>query len=308
MSDNRIEGYARGLFEIARAEGTIDEVEDELFRFARSFEGSDALRTALSDEQIPPAKRQAIIEDLLGGKATSTTTQLISMVVGSGRTRDLPAIVDPEAARLMAKLYGVDVPPAPRNDIVAVFLTGVEGKNKPANVQPAEMLRINLAVPVTPAESTNPLGVIAGDLGWMRNISDRAAVGGTAHARIGIGDDYARAGVRARYRRWLGRSTSVDLSPGVILANKDDNQLGYQLPGLVASATLNLGDLAALSLEADYGRYSRQVFVPPGVYDRRRFTEVTWRAGWKLGSVPGTISMVPFIAGGILFVMLMGSS
>ena len=99
MSDNRIEGYARGLFEIARAEGTLDEVEDELFRFARSFEGSDALRSALSDDQIPPAKRQAIIEDLLGGKATSTTTQLISMVVGSGRTRDLPTIVDNLVAR-----------------------------------------------------------------------------------------------------------------------------------------------------------------------------------------------------------------
>ena len=42
MSDNRIEGYARGLFEIARAEGTLDEVEDELFRFARSYESSDA--------------------------------------------------------------------------------------------------------------------------------------------------------------------------------------------------------------------------------------------------------------------------
>jgi F-type H+-transporting ATPase subunit delta len=99
MSDNRIEGYARGLFEIARAEGTLDEVEDELFRFARSFESSDQLRSALSDEMIPPAKRQAIIEDLLGSKATSTTTQLISMVVGSGRTRDLPAIVDSLVAR-----------------------------------------------------------------------------------------------------------------------------------------------------------------------------------------------------------------
>ncbi len=99
MTDNRIEGYARGLFEIARAEGTLDEVEDELFRFARSFESSDQLRTALSDEMIPPAKRQAIIEDLLGSKATSTTTQLISMVVGSGRTRDLPAIVDSLVAR-----------------------------------------------------------------------------------------------------------------------------------------------------------------------------------------------------------------
>jgi F-type H+-transporting ATPase subunit delta len=90
----RIDGYARGLFEVARAEGTLDEVEDELFRFARSYESSDELRNALSDDQIPPARRQSIVEDLLGGKSTPTTVQLISMVVGSGHGRDLPAIVD----------------------------------------------------------------------------------------------------------------------------------------------------------------------------------------------------------------------
>jgi F-type H+-transporting ATPase subunit delta len=94
MSDALIEGYARALFEIARAEGTLDEVEDELFRFARSYESSDALRTTLTDENLPAEKRQAIVEDLLDGKATPTTVQLVSMVVGSGRGRDLPAIVD----------------------------------------------------------------------------------------------------------------------------------------------------------------------------------------------------------------------
>jgi len=99
MSDARIDGYARALFEVARAEGTIDEVEDELFRFARSYESSDDLRSALTDDQVPAAKRQAIVEDLLGGKATSTTTQLVSMVVGSGRGRDLPAIIDKLVAR-----------------------------------------------------------------------------------------------------------------------------------------------------------------------------------------------------------------
>ncbi len=90
----QIQGYARALFEVARADGTLDEVEDELFRFARSYESSEELRNTLSDEQIPAEKRQAIIEDLLGAKATPTTTQLVSMVVGSGRARDLPAIVD----------------------------------------------------------------------------------------------------------------------------------------------------------------------------------------------------------------------
>ena len=94
MSDAQIQGYARALFEIARADGTLDEVEDELFRFARSYEGSEELRNTLSDDQIPAEKRQAIIEDLLGGKATPTTTQLVSMVVGSGKARELPAIVD----------------------------------------------------------------------------------------------------------------------------------------------------------------------------------------------------------------------
>ena len=33
-------------------------------------------------------------KDLLGGKATPTTVQLISMVVGAGHGKDLPAIVD----------------------------------------------------------------------------------------------------------------------------------------------------------------------------------------------------------------------
>ena len=99
MSDARIEGYAKAMFEIARAEGTLDEVEDELFRFARSFESSDSLRNALTDEMIPADKRQQIVEDLLGGKATATTTQLISLVVGSGRGRELPSIIDKLVAR-----------------------------------------------------------------------------------------------------------------------------------------------------------------------------------------------------------------
>ncbi|MGA1061009.1 MAG: ATP synthase F1 subunit delta [Ilumatobacteraceae bacterium] len=99
MSEARIEGYARALFEIARAEGTLDEVEDELFRFARSYESSDALRNALTDEMVPIERRQGVVETLLGAQATATTVQLVSMVVGSGRGRDLPAIIDRLVAR-----------------------------------------------------------------------------------------------------------------------------------------------------------------------------------------------------------------
>jgi F-type H+-transporting ATPase subunit delta len=89
----RIDRYADALLSVAKAEGNLDEVEDELFRFARSLEGSDALRTALTDELVPAERRQAIVEDLLGGKASPTTKQLVNLVVGAGRGRDLPAII-----------------------------------------------------------------------------------------------------------------------------------------------------------------------------------------------------------------------
>jgi len=94
MSDDRIEGYARGLFEVARAEGNLDQVENELFQFARAFESSRTLRTKLSDETIPVDRRLAVIAELLGAQATTTTVQLISMVVGAGRAKDLPKIAD----------------------------------------------------------------------------------------------------------------------------------------------------------------------------------------------------------------------
>ena len=94
MAESRTDAYADAMFEIARAEGSLGEVEDELFRFARALEGSDELREALTDPHIPVARRQQIVEDLLGPRATQTTTALVSMVVGTGRARELPAMID----------------------------------------------------------------------------------------------------------------------------------------------------------------------------------------------------------------------
>src|ERR671918_416929 len=58
MADDRTLAYAEALFGVARAEGTLGEVEDEL-----------------------------------GGRASSTTVALVSMVVGTGRARQLPTII-----------------------------------------------------------------------------------------------------------------------------------------------------------------------------------------------------------------------
>jgi F-type H+-transporting ATPase subunit delta len=146
MSDARIEGYARALFEIARAEGTLDEVEDELFRFARSYESSDALRTTLTDENLPAEKRQAIVEDLLGGKATPTTVQLVSMVVGSGRGRDIPAIVDSLVQRA-SSAKNLDVAEVR----TAVPLTDDQQARLKAALENATGKRLNLKATVDPS-------------------------------------------------------------------------------------------------------------------------------------------------------------
>ncbi|HKY14551.1 MAG TPA: ATP synthase F1 subunit delta [Microthrixaceae bacterium] len=99
MSDTRITGYAEAVLAIAYAEGQLAEVEDELFRFARTLEGSDELRSALTDPHVPAARRQQIVEDLLGGKASSLTVALVSMIVGAGRAADLPKVVDEVVSR-----------------------------------------------------------------------------------------------------------------------------------------------------------------------------------------------------------------
>ena len=94
MAEQLIDAYATAMFGVASAQGAVDEVADELFRFARVLEANDEFRNALSDPHLPAARRQQIVEDVLSGKATDTTTALVSMVVATGRARELGRIID----------------------------------------------------------------------------------------------------------------------------------------------------------------------------------------------------------------------
>lgn len=79
----------------------------------------------------------------------------------------LPVVLDPEVPRLLQALFGVQSPPAPRQDLVTIFLTGIPGLNQPANVKASEMLRLNVAIP--PSATPHRLGVLAGDLAGFPN-------------------------------------------------------------------------------------------------------------------------------------------
>lgn len=103
MSDNRITAYADAAFGIAAAEGALAEVEDELFRLGRIFESNEELRSTLTDPHLPASRRQQIVEDLLEGKATTTTVAIVSMIVGAGRAADLPKIAQDLVQRSAAQ-------------------------------------------------------------------------------------------------------------------------------------------------------------------------------------------------------------
>ena len=93
-SPERVDAYAAAFLEIAKGEGLLERVTNELFHFARALERSDELRQTLTDQDIPPEKRQAIVEELVGLKSSPLTTSLVSFAVGVGRARDLVKIID----------------------------------------------------------------------------------------------------------------------------------------------------------------------------------------------------------------------
>lgn len=74
-------------------------------------------------------------------------------------------VVTPELAGLLHSLYGLTVPPSPRNDLVQTLLEGVPGLNQPTHVVPSDMLRLNVTTGLCGGgnPACNNIGVIAGD-------------------------------------------------------------------------------------------------------------------------------------------------
>ena len=80
-------------------------------------------------------------------------------------------VTNPVLPALIEKLFPSAKAPTnfPRTDLLTVFLKGIAGLNQPANVVPAEMLRLNTSTPVVAAAAQNPLGVAAGDAAGFPN-------------------------------------------------------------------------------------------------------------------------------------------
>jgi F-type H+-transporting ATPase subunit delta len=76
----------------ADAEGRLDDLEDNLFRFSRIAEANAGLRDALNDSGTPLEAKRSLLRDLIGDKVDATTATLLGQAV-AGRHRSLTGVL-----------------------------------------------------------------------------------------------------------------------------------------------------------------------------------------------------------------------
>ena len=80
-------------------------------------------------------------------------------------------VTNPTLPALVQSLFPTATAPTnfPRTDLVAAFLTGLAGVNRPANVVASEMMRLNTSTAPTALAAQSPLGLAGGDAAGFPN-------------------------------------------------------------------------------------------------------------------------------------------
>jgi F-type H+-transporting ATPase subunit delta len=92
----------RATLAVAEKDGSLDDVEDELFRFGRVLDREPRLAALLADRGAPADKRVDLLREVLGGKVKPVTAALLEQAVRTPRTRSLDLVAQ-ELAELAAE-------------------------------------------------------------------------------------------------------------------------------------------------------------------------------------------------------------
>lgn len=84
----------RAALGVAERDGTLDEAEDELFRFGRILDAQPRLRLLLEDRAAPADGRVGLLDRLVGGQVNPPTRRLLEQAVRFPRGRTLDRAVD----------------------------------------------------------------------------------------------------------------------------------------------------------------------------------------------------------------------
>lgn len=83
----------RAALGVAERSGTLDDVEDQLFRFGRILDAQSPLRQALQNRNTPVEGRIGLLDRLIGDKVDPTTRRLLDQAVRAPRDRSLDRAV-----------------------------------------------------------------------------------------------------------------------------------------------------------------------------------------------------------------------
>jgi F-type H+-transporting ATPase subunit delta len=104
---------AEALLASEQASGALDDVEDELFRFARIVARTPRLSLALSDRGLPSERKTALLDRLLGDRVRPATRRLIGRVAnnprGGGVGREIEALAELASRRRQRSIAVVTV-------------------------------------------------------------------------------------------------------------------------------------------------------------------------------------------------------
>jgi F-type H+-transporting ATPase subunit delta len=90
FADALEEASVAALAALAEDAGELDEVEDNLFRFARLLEANAGLREALADRAVPLQGKRSLLKNLVGNKVDDTTLTMLGQAA-AGRHRNMGA-------------------------------------------------------------------------------------------------------------------------------------------------------------------------------------------------------------------------
>jgi F-type H+-transporting ATPase subunit delta len=136
----------QAAFLVAEADGSLDEVEDELFRFSRIIARDPALRAVLTDRGLPNDRKSKLLTGLLGDRARPETLRLVTSLVSAPRGRTLEDGLA-EYARLAAEIRERSV----ARVTTAVRLTDAQEERLAAALARTLGRQVQLQVDVDPA-------------------------------------------------------------------------------------------------------------------------------------------------------------
>ncbi|MFN2478804.1 MAG: F0F1 ATP synthase subunit delta [Pseudonocardiaceae bacterium] len=93
----------QALLGLAEQDESLDDVEDELFRFGRILVAQPRLATLLGDETAPAARRVELLDTVLADRTRPVTRRLLEQLVRAPRRRALDEIVESLVDRAAAR-------------------------------------------------------------------------------------------------------------------------------------------------------------------------------------------------------------